>query len=132
MRRILFLAAMTFLCAAPLAAQEAKPGARSSRCADARTQLEMNRCAAREHRSADDDLNRVYGRLMAMADAEARTLLRTAQRAWLPFRDAHCRAEAAEVRGGSMEPMVRSFCLADVTRARTAQLQAQAARMTER
>jgi uncharacterized protein YecT (DUF1311 family) len=48
--------------------------------------------------------------------------LLASQRAWLHFRDAHCRAESYYVRGGSMEPMVLGQCLAQVTVARTKQL----------
>jgi len=44
------------------------------------------------------------------------------QRAWLAFRDAQCAIEGGEYAGGSMQPMVRSGCLARLTRERTAQL----------
>jgi uncharacterized protein YecT (DUF1311 family) len=48
--------------------------------------------------------------------------LREAQRAWVSFRDAQCRLESFEARGGSMQPMLDSGCRAAVTRARTAEL----------
>ena len=44
------------------------------------------------------------------------------QRAWLTYRDQHCRSEGYTMRGGSAEPMVASQCKAKLTRARTEQL----------
>jgi uncharacterized protein YecT (DUF1311 family) len=119
MRKTIVLAAGLVLAAgiSPLAAQQ-----KEQDCDDARTQAEMNLCAARQHRAADAEMNRAYSRLRAAVDAEERAALLAAQRAWLRFRDAHCAYEAAGVRGGSMEPMVHSGCLAAVTRERTRQL----------
>lgn len=102
---------------APASAQE-----QPDRCPGARTQVDMNVCAAQEHRAADAALNRAYARLMGVAAPARREGIRVAQRAWLAFRDAHCRSEASEYQGGSMRPTVMSFCLADVTRSRTARL----------
>jgi uncharacterized protein YecT (DUF1311 family) len=48
--------------------------------------------------------------------------LREAQRAWLVFRDAHCRIDGYTARGGSMEPMLVSFCKRALTEQRTQQL----------
>ncbi|MFM4877940.1 lysozyme inhibitor LprI family protein [Aeromonas caviae] len=48
--------------------------------------------------------------------------LRTAQRAWIAFRDAQCRYEAGVYEGGSMAPMVHSSCLTQLTEARTKDL----------
>ena len=48
--------------------------------------------------------------------------LREAQRAWVAFRDANCRLESFEARGGSMQPMLDAGCRATLTRARTAEL----------
>lgn len=105
---------------APTSARQKKPAA-SNPCDEARTQLEMNECADREYRKADAELNRVYQQLMrASGGSDAR--LKTAQLAWIKFRDAECDYKAAFNEGGSMQPMTYSFCLADVTKARTRQL----------
>ncbi|MFQ2812649.1 lysozyme inhibitor LprI family protein [Aeromonas caviae] len=48
--------------------------------------------------------------------------LRTAQRAWIAFRDAQCRYEVGVYEGGSMAPMVHSSCLTQLTEARTKDL----------
>jgi uncharacterized protein YecT (DUF1311 family) len=121
-------AAVIVLLFSPVAAS-AQAGA--DPCPDARTQTEMNLCAARELRTADAELNRVYQQLTGALEPDLRASLRTAQRAWIAFRDADCRSEAAEYEGGSMQPMVLSSCLADRTRDRTAQLRQRARRLRE-
>ena len=111
-------------------------------CANPQAQQEMNFCAAEDFRRADAELNTAYRAAIAeaqQADREYRVLddeaggrptgepgweasLREAQRAWVKFRDAHCRLESFEARGGSMQPMLDAGCRATLTRARTAEL----------
>ena len=52
-----------------------------------------------------------------------KTLLE-AQRAWLQYRDAHCRAEGFNARGGSLEPLLVSTCKTALTQRRTQELKA--------
>ncbi len=92
-------------------------------CPDAHTQFDLNQCAARARDKADAELNQAYRALMKDASRAERSGLRAAQLAWLKFRDAHCAYESAGNQGGSIYPMVVSFCLAEVTATRTAQLQ---------
>jgi uncharacterized protein YecT (DUF1311 family) len=105
------------------------------------TQAEMNECAARDFARADAELNAEYRDSIAHARANDRgpdngriegddrpgeeATLREAQRAWVAYRDAHCRLEGYGERGGSMESMVYDLCRAELTRARTAQLRPQ-------
>ena len=104
-------------------------------CDDARSQAEMNACAARDFETADAELNRVWRDSIANAreldrepDANAderpsyENTLRDAQRAWLAFRDAQCEWEGYEARGGSMETMIYESCRAALTRERIDQL----------
>jgi uncharacterized protein YecT (DUF1311 family) len=91
-------------------------------CRDPRTQTDMNLCAANDYRAADAEMNRVYARLRAALDAEARPRLVEVQRAWLRFRDLQCEFEASGYEGGSMQPFLRSSCLAALTTERTRQL----------
>jgi uncharacterized protein YecT (DUF1311 family) len=98
--------------------------ARASDCGNATNQNEMNRCAEDAFNSADRALNAQY-KLTRKAmgdDAEADRLLVAAQRAWIAFRDAHCAVVSFPNQGGSLEPLTRSSCMAEVTRARTKQL----------
>ncbi|HLL70866.1 MAG TPA: lysozyme inhibitor LprI family protein [Pyrinomonadaceae bacterium] len=92
-------------------------------CPDARNQHELNRCAALARDRADAELNKVYRELMKDTGATERAKLRTAQLAWLKFRDAHCDYTSVGNKGGTIYPMVVSFCLARVTDARVKQLQ---------
>lgn len=105
-------------------------------CRDPQAQMELNMCARIDFEHADAELNRAYREAIAAARQSDRELdrtydqrpgyeavLREAQRAWVAFRDAHCRYEGyEEARGGSMEPMVYSGCQARLTRERIAQL----------
>jgi uncharacterized protein YecT (DUF1311 family) len=101
-------------------------------CAAPVTQLDMNICADRAWKMADEDLNLAYGMartLMRQTDAAlpekdrgAELALRDAQRAWITFRDAACTAEGYVYAGGSIRPLVVSQCLERLTRARTEDL----------
>ena len=93
-------------------------------CSNAITQAEMNQCAADDLTRADDELNQTYRALMAMLDPTRRRRLVEAERAWINFRDAHCRSETAQSEGGSIHPLLYDTCLADMTRKRTKELKA--------
>ena len=92
-------------------------------CPGEHTQFELNRCAARARDKADAELNKVYRELLKDAGTTERAKLRAAQLAWIKFRDTHCDYESVGNKGGSIYPMVMSFCLARVTGARVKQLQ---------
>ncbi|MCA1564475.1 MAG: lysozyme inhibitor LprI family protein [Acidobacteria bacterium] len=96
---------------------------REDPCPGARTQSELNGCAARARDRADAELNKVYRELMKETGTAERAQLRAAQLAWIEFRDAQCDYESIGNKGGSIYPMVYSFCLAKVTAARARHLQ---------
>ena len=102
-------------------------------CIDPQTQMEMSYCAHADYEDADKELNAVWPDVVAAARQsdeyvaeQARSMgvpttleaLRSAQRAWIIFRDAQCEYEAYEVFGGTAQPMVGSLCLARLTRER--------------
>jgi uncharacterized protein YecT (DUF1311 family) len=111
-------------------------------CDNPQAQQEMNWCAAQDAERADAELNTVYQASIGHAREADRdyarladgaggpnaggpgeeATLREAQRAWVSFRDAQCRMESFEARGGSMQPMIDGGCRATMTRARTAEL----------
>lgn len=93
-------------------------------CNNAMTQMAMNICADRDYQATDRKLNDTYRALMAMLDDRQRQNLVAAERAWIGFRDAHCRSETQESEGGSIHPMMYSSCLTDMTKARIKELQA--------
>lgn len=106
-------------------------------CIDPQTQMEMTYCAGVDYEKADAGLNAIWPDIVAAAKSKDEYVaeqvegtdvpttleaLRSAQRAWIKFRDAQCEYEAYQVFGGSMQPMVGSMCLARLTRERIAVL----------
>ncbi len=94
-------------------------------CADAMTQADMNICWGNEYKKADAVLNKTYQELAAMLDQEEKAQLKSAQTAWLKYRDTNCDFVADQYKGGSMRPMIAAICLADVTQNRTKELKTQ-------
>src|SRR5262245_49216070 len=92
-------------------AQKQKP----EPCADAQTQADMNICWGNEYKKADAQLNQTYQQLAAMLDDEEKAQLKTAENAWIKYRDANCDFVGDQYKGGSMRPMIYAMCLADVT-----------------
>lgn len=88
------------------------------------TQLEMNQQAAKEHKKADAEMTALYKKALAKlaTDATQKQLLIDAQRAWIKYKEAHCKAEAAVFEGGSMQPLIYSSCLTELTNERSKQL----------
>ncbi|MNG13789.1 hypothetical protein D3C84_974900 [compost metagenome] len=82
----------------------------------------MNICAFQDYQRADARLNAAYKKQVATLDKAQLGRLRTAQRAWITFRDAQCRYEAGVYEGGSMAPLVHSSCLTKLTEQRTKDL----------
>lgn len=86
-------------------------------------QLEMNECAHAAHLHADAELNALWPAVKSRADSIGTgPLLLDAQRKWIAFRDATCTAEAARYQGGSIQPLIRSSCLALQTERRVQDL----------
>lgn len=130
--RLLLAAAAVALSVSYASAQNDEP---EVDCSNQITQLDMNVCAARDYETADTELNAVYRKAMDAVremDEQVKDLgdhyvgaveaLKRAQRAWIGYRDGQCELAGFEARGGSMEPMLISSCLADLTTKRTAEL----------
>ena len=113
------------------AAAHAQKREEQSPCADAQTQAELNVCAGRKFKEADAELNRVYNQLTSKVDSMYRAKLKAAEVSWLKYRDDNCDYETALYEGGSMRPMVYSFCLERMTKARAAELRAQIKELDE-
>jgi len=132
--RFLLASAMLLVSTTLSGAQDGEP---EVDCDNAETQMEMNICADRDYADADGELNAAYKKAMAAAqkmDVEYKDMgeqyvgavdaLKRAQRAWIGYRDGQCELAGFEARGGSLEPLLVSGCLADLTRKRTAELKA--------
>ena len=87
------------------------------------TTADMKLCSAGRYKLADDELNRVYRRLLAKLDDENhRTTLKTAQQAWLKYRDTNCDFVSYLNRGGSIYSVVVTECMIDMTNSRRKEL----------
>lgn len=82
-------------------------------------------CAERDAARNDKALNEAYGRLNVSLGSrpDERDALRTAQRAWIAFRDAECDLRAIDA-GGAPQwvPVNRMQCVSELTAERAAQL----------
>jgi uncharacterized protein YecT (DUF1311 family) len=103
----------------------AQGGQDENPCEKAQTTIEMGECAGNEYQKADAELNSVYRQLMSsLSDRDYQSALKTAQQAWLKYRDANCEFETFDSRGGTIHPVVYSLCRAHMTRARTKDMRA--------
>ena len=104
----------------------------------------MEQCLAREAAAWDMVLNRYWPRLMmqsgeidaandtpndtrSLAIDSATETLRAAQRAWITFRDAECRASYASWGEGSFRTVAHAACLLDLTARRVVDFHARLA-----
>lgn len=94
-------------------------------CANPLTQFEMNQCAGKNYHAADETMNQVYRKLVAMLDEAEKTQLKEAQVAWFKYRDTNCEFVGDEYKGGSIRPLILANCLEDMTRKRSIELKTQ-------
>ena len=121
-------AAVLFVSAIAALAQD---GAPALDCGEATAQPDLNDCAYREYEAEDAALNAEYRKALAKARAlddeyegqpAAVDELKSAQRAWIGYRDGQCVLAGFQARGGQAEAMLVSGCLAELTRNRTQEL----------
>lgn len=119
-------AILLFTCICTTSWASSEPG-----CNPAGTQAEMNACANDEFAKADKELNDTYQLLIQKTSGNplATKNLRSAQRAWIAFRDADleshfpCSDEDIRQCWGSISPQLRASYKAELTRERTRRLQ---------
>lgn len=97
--------------------------AQNFNCNNPQTTLEMRHCASENYGKADNKLNKVYQELKPKLRASQQKKLVAAQVAWIQFRDKSCAFEATEAEGGTLEPIIKLNCLADVTEQRVKDLE---------
>lgn len=126
--KCLFTTMMVFALLLPIGGIAQKPTPKKSQpaknpaCADLVTQSGMNRCAVYKYQKADEELNKIYPQTMGKLPSEHQQKLKTAQLAWIQFRDAHCDCEAFTYEGGTIQPLIKYSCLETETKARIKQL----------
>lgn len=125
MKRIA-LATLFVTCLLSFASAAAQKQRRTNPCENAPSQYEADDCAHKEYVAADAELNKAYNQLASkLEDQEQRAQLKAAELAWIKYRDTNCEFEGLFYKGGTMRPMIESFCKSGMTRARTAELRRQ-------
>jgi uncharacterized protein YecT (DUF1311 family) len=116
---LIIVIALCFILAPSGAAQQGK----QNPCANAATTVEIDECVGKEYQKVDAELNRVYKQLMAKLEDEGeKAALKTAQQAWIKYRDLNCEFESYENKGGTIYPIVYTGCLSAMTATRTKEL----------
>ncbi|MDO9710627.1 lysozyme inhibitor LprI family protein [Paracraurococcus lichenis] len=132
MHRLLPALVGPMLLAAAAAAQPAAPPGWESRdytaCLDRAGGVTpaMIQCSGEETARWDRRLNAAYGTIQQDRrwSAGTKSLLREAQRAWIAYRDAACRAEGElEAEGGTLARIVAADCVARLTAGRAGELE---------
>jgi uncharacterized protein YecT (DUF1311 family) len=88
-------------------------------------QMQLDECAGQDFTAVDRKLNALYRTLVAKYNAADGALLKTAERAWLSYRDAECDFETNGTVGGTINPMMDTMCRTKKTNARIKELTAQ-------
>ena len=93
----------------------------------------MNLCYGEQYRTADALLNAVYHKMLEVFSAgpskdqkknETIQKLKSAQQAWLTYRDLHCSVARDQYEGGSMAPTAWAICMGSLTQRRIEELKA--------
>lgn len=97
-------------------------------CDSAKTQLDLNTCAAEAFTQADAKLNSVYKAILKAYKSDTAFIhnLKTAEELWIKLRDAELKVKFPDGRGheyGSVQQMCVSMYLRDQTNIRTEFLQ---------
>ncbi len=91
---------------------------------DGQTTMGMASCTMRETAWWDEMLNHNYTTLQNTLDAETFAALRTAQRAWMDFRDAECDFQYTYWQEGTIRSLYASSCQLQMTAERALALDA--------
>ena len=114
-------------------AQEQKKRDPCEKAYESGVTVDLVDCSARKLGEADADLNKTYRQLVSrLGDKKWELKLRTAQQAWIKYRDTNCDYVSEFSGGGSAVTFEYNFCLADMTTARAKELQEMIKKIKER
>jgi uncharacterized protein YecT (DUF1311 family) len=120
------------LLALPISGTRQEPTQKADTCFDtAKTQADINNCAAYASNKADAELNRVYQQLLRNHAGQKNYIakLEVAQEAWVKFRNAHVEFLYPELNEGQVRaegtayPMCRAMEITRLTRERIKDLE---------
>lgn len=81
-------------------------------CQNAVTTPDLNECAAREQKAVEANLNQVYQRVLKTVSApKVRVQFVAAQRAWIKFREADCKAVYEQHADGTIRTVMYLGCM---------------------
>ncbi len=101
--------------AVPLLAAD-KPLYKTRDCNDLVVTADIHECLSENYAAADAKLNDVYQAVMkSRSDQASRIGLRDSERAWIKYRDKHCKAEAEPEAGGTIVPLILNSCYIEET-----------------
>ena len=92
-------------------------------CKNPMTTYDMRECASLEYEVADKKLNTVYNKLRKMQDKIGKQKLKTAQKAWIKYRDTKAVFDADDARGGTMQPLLETSSKTQTTENRAKELE---------
>jgi uncharacterized protein YecT (DUF1311 family) len=108
------------LVACPARAQHVS--ADDGRCRAAGGEREIMACFGAAVGAADRKLNEVYGQIMRSLSADDQASLRSAERLWIQFRDATCKAEGDLYADADISSIAFESCVEVETQARSSDL----------
>lgn len=73
-------------------------------------QLDMDDCAALKKDKAELEMQEVYEKLNRKISPEGRQKLKDAEKAWAEYRKKQCAFDTMGTLGGSVHPMILSYC----------------------
>ncbi|RJF99470.1 lysozyme inhibitor LprI family protein [Noviherbaspirillum saxi] len=85
--------------------------------------IEMRSCIGRELSIQDNRLNRNYKRYFESVEGHVKKKLRTAQQAWIQFRNKECELAGSLEEGKTLEPILIGSCYLDMTARRADELE---------
>lgn len=106
--------------------------AHAADCKNATTTVDIDECAAQEQKQVEAKLNTVYQRVIKKLDkpdadgesySEMKTSLIAAQRAWIKFRDADCKAVYTRYASGTIRTAMFIGCMQSHTEQRIRELE---------
>jgi uncharacterized protein YecT (DUF1311 family) len=92
--------------------------AKDAPCQSPSSTAEEAQCFATARTASDNELNETYKQISSKLDPSERAALTEAERRWIDFRDANCRAERVLYEGGSGAPIAFLACMVAETRQR--------------
>ncbi len=124
---------VSFFLALSSFAQERVEKDPSKKAIESGVTVDLVECSLKKLAEADAELNKAYRHLVSrLGDKKWEAKLRAAQQAWIKYRDRNCDYVSAFSGGGSAVTFEYNFCLAEMTTARTKELQEMLNKIKER